>query len=69
MTVSTCVAPGLAVTQQMAIEMDIIIRTVFRMAASVHPDHQVMYEFRPKQSLFHKISSSLSENEQHLNLN
>ena len=69
MTVSTCVAPGLAVTQQMAIETDIIIRTVFRMAASVHPDHQAMYEFRPKQSLFHKISSSSSENGQHLNFN
>ena len=39
MTVSTCVAPGLAVTQQMAMETDIIIRTVFRIAASVHPDH------------------------------
>ena len=69
MTVSTCVAPGLAVTQQMAIETDIIIRTVFRMAASVHPDHQAKYEFRPKQCLFHKISSSSSENGQHLNFN
>ena len=42
MTVSICEAPGLAVTQQIAMEADIIIRTVFRITASVQPEHAVM---------------------------
>ena len=45
MTVSIWEAPGLAVTQQMAMEADIIIRTVFRIAASVQPEHVHMQEY------------------------
>ena len=43
MTVSVGEAPGLAVTQQMAMDRDIIIRTVFRIAASLHPEQGPIY--------------------------
>ena len=46
MTVSICEAPGRAVTQQMAMEADIIIRTVFRIAASVQPENVHIQECR-----------------------
>ena len=46
MTVSICEAPGRAVTQQIAMDADIIIRTVFRIAASVQPKHVNMQECR-----------------------
>lgn len=43
MMVSMSVAPGLAVTQQIAMETDIIIKTVFRMAASLQPENIERY--------------------------
>ena len=59
MTVSMSVAPGLAVTQQMAMETDIIIKTVFRMAASLQPENMYQDVKKLQFAHYHKNKCSL----------